>query len=180
MPHASIPLFALPWLAVAGVLMAGVLWRDCVLLASGALLAFHAFGLRMDAGAPWPGWRAAIRCWTMGVVSMAAGLALWAMAGAAWLDWWTPANDHPTEALLLLAAAAAACQVCRLGSPDRDFRVLADLVVPVAVVAALIARARGWEAAPCAFAALVAAGIGYAGWRLARDAGDMWAADGRG
>ena len=179
MTRVSVPLSALPWLAVTGVLVAGVLWRDCVLIASSALLAVHAFGLRMDAGSPWSGWRAAIRCWTMGVVAMAAGLALWAMVGAAWLDWWTPANDRPAAALLLLAAAAAACRVCRVRAPDSDFRVLADLVVPVAVAAALIARARGWEAAPCVFAALVAAGVGYAGWRLARDAGDMWAADGR-
>lgn len=179
MLRAFIPLFALPWLAMAGVLVAGVLWRDCVLIASGVLLALHAFGLRMDAGAPWSGWRAAIRCWVMGVLAMAAGLALWAMAGAAWLDWWTPANDDPAGALLLLAAAAAVCRVCRLGSPVSDFRVLADLVVPGAVVTALIAHARGWEAAPCVFAALAAVGVGHAGWRLARDAGDLWAADAR-
>lgn len=179
MTRASIALPGLPWFATAGLLAAGVLWRDCVLIASGALFAVHAFALRMDAAAPWSGWRAAIRCGVMGMTAMAAGLALGAMVGAALLDWWTPANDHPAEALLLLAAAAVACRACRPDSPDWAFRVLADLVVPVAVVTVLIARARGWGPAPCLFAALAAVGVGHAGWRLARGAGDLCVADGR-
>ena len=179
MTRASIPLRAVPWFVTAGVLAAGVAWRDCVLIASSALFAVHVFALRMDTKAPWAGWRAAIRCALMGMAAMAAGLALGAMVGAVLLGSWTPANDHPVGVMLMLAAAALACRACRPDAADWAFRVLADVVVPVAVMAAVVARSSGWDAAPCVFAALAAVGVCHAGWRLARGAGDLCIADGR-
>ena len=75
---------------------------------------------------------------------LVAALALWAMVGAAWLDWWTPANNHAVQALAVLAAATGACWVTRLAGRNNSLRPLADVVVPLAVVVALAARANGW------------------------------------
>jgi hypothetical protein len=173
-------MFSLPWLAAAAVLTIGVSWRDCVLMACSALLAFQAFQVQMERGAPWQGWRAAVRCWLMGAAGIAAALVLWAMVGAAWLEWWTPHNDHGVKTLLVLAGAAAVCWVSRLGMPDAGIRPLADVLIPLGVVTALFARANGWQAAPCVFAILTGAGVGLAGWRLSRDvAGELLDADSR-
>ena len=177
MTGSTLSLRALPWLAAAGVLITGILWRDSVLIACSALFALHAFELQMDADAPCPGWRVAIRCWVMGVACLAAGLALWGVLFAARLEWWTPANDRPVEVLWVLAAAAAACMVVRVRAPGKNFRLLADVLVPSAVVFALVARTRGWDGAPCVFAALVALVVSHAGWRRARGAGALWLSD---
>ena len=176
----AISFFSLPWLAAAAVFTIGVAWRDCVLIACSTLIALHAFHVHMDTGAPWQGWRAAVRCWLMGAGGMMAGLALWVMVGAAWLDWWTPDNDHEVQTLLVLAAAAAACWVSRLATPNTGLRLLADVLMPIAVMTALVARANGLQAAPCVFAALTGAGVGLTVWRLNRElASELLAADSR-
>ena len=175
----SIPLFTLAWLAAAGALTIGAAWQDCVLIASSAMLSMRAFELDMDAGAPWAGWRAAIRSWCMGVAALAFGLALWVMVGSVQLGWWTPANDHPVEALWVGGATLAACWATRFGSQGSGFRMLASLIVPAGFVTALTLGILGWNAAPCFFAAVAAADVGYVGWCRARSAGGLWAADQR-
>jgi divalent metal cation (Fe/Co/Zn/Cd) transporter len=176
----AISLFSLPWLAAAAVFAIGIAWRDCVLIACATLIAFHAFHVHMDSRAPWQGWRAAVRCWLMGAGGMVAGLALCAMVAAAWLDWWQPDNNHEVQTLLVLAAATAACWVSRLAGPSIGLRLLADVLMPLAVVTAVVARANGLQAAPCVFAALTGAGVAWAGWRLNRElASELLAADSR-
>ena len=177
MTRLPLPLRWLPWCAAAGVFVTGVLWRDSVLIACGVAFALHAFNLQMDAGGTWPGWRVAIRCWMMGIVSLLAGLALGLAVLAAELDWWLPSNDRPYQALWVLAAASFACLIARSRLPGKDFRPLADVLVPGAVVFALAASARGWEGVPCGFAALVALGVTHAGWGWVRSAGAFWPSD---
>jgi len=174
------PLFPLPWLVSAAVLAIGIVWRDCVLIASSAMLAWHAFHVHMDSAAPWQGLRAALRCWLMGAAGIAAALALWLMVAAAQWDWWAPENDHALQTLFVLAAAAAACWIARPAAAKPGLRPLADVWVPLTIVAALFARAQGWQAAPCVFAAAVGAGVGWAGWRMSRHvAGELLAAGSR-
>ena len=175
--RSPLPLRWLPWFASAGVLATGILWRDSVLIACGVAFALHAFNLQMDAGGPWPGWRVAIRCWAMGVASLIAGLTLGLVLLAAELDWWVPSNDRPTQVLWVLATATFACLLVRSNLPGKDFRLLADLLMPSAVVFALIASARGWEGVPCGFAALVALGVTHTGWGWVRSAGAFWPSD---
>ena len=111
---------------------------------------------------------------------MVAGLALWVMVGAAWLDWWTPDNDHEVQTLLVLAAATAACWASRLAAPNTGLRLLPDVLMPIAVMTALLARSNGLQAAPCLFAALTGAGVALTGWRLNRElASELLAADSR-
>ena len=179
MKIAFVPPFALPWLATAGVLIIGIAWRDCVLIASSTMLAMNAFDLHMEAGAPWAGWRAAIRSWFMGVAALAFGMALWVMVGSVQLGWLTPANDHPVESLLVGGATVVAYWATRLGSPGSGLRLLAGRIVPASVVAALTLCLFGWGIAPCLFAALAAADVGYVGWCRARGAGYLCAADHR-
>ena len=175
----SIPLPTLVWLAAAGAFTIGTAWQDCVLIASSAMLSMHGFELHMEAGAPWAGWRAAIRSWSMGVAALAFGLALWVMVGSVQLEWWTPANDHPVEALWVGGATLTACWATRFGLQGSGFRMLASLIGPAGVLAALTLGIFGWNAAPCFFAAVAAAEVGYVDWCRARSAGDLWAADHR-
>ena len=179
MKIAFVPRFALPWLAAAGVLIFGIAWRDCVLIASSAMLAMNAFDLQMNAGAPWAGWRAAIRSWSMGVAALAFGLGLWVMVGGVQLAWWTPANDHPVEALVVGSTAAAARWATRFESHGNNFWLLAHLMLSAVAMFALAVQVAGWQAVPCVFAAAAAADVFYGGWCKARNAGALWAADGR-
>ena len=164
----------LPWLVALMVLGIGVLWRDSVLIACSALFALHAFELHMDAGSPWPAWRAALRCGGMGIASLLGGGALWAIVGAAKMVWWTPANDRPDDVLLVLAMAAAICLLVRAETHQMRFRLTADLLGPAAVVMTLAASTSGWENAPFLFAVFVALAVTQSGWRRLQGAGAIW------
>ena len=165
---------SLPWLVAAAVLASGVVWRDSVLIACSTLFALQAFELHMDAGSPWQAWRAALRCWVMGLASLLCGLALWTIVGAARLDWWTPANDRPDDVLLILSTAAAICLLVRGETRRLGFRLFADLLVPAAVVVTLAASSSGWEDAPFLFAIFVGLAITQSGWRRLHAAGAIW------
>ena len=101
------------------------------------------------------------------------------MVGSVQLEWWTPANDHPVEALWVGGATLTACWATRFGLQGSGFRMLASLIGPAGVLAALTLGIFGWKVAPCFFAAVAAAEVGYVGWCRARSAGDLWAADHR-
>ena len=160
---------ALPWATAGAVAALGLAWRDCVLTASSALLATYAFYGHMDGRAPWQGWRAALRCYAMGVGGLVAALALLAMVVGYWLGWWQQANDQPILALLVLCIAAALCRLSRrdLPAPCR----YDAAVIPVLILAttALQAHAFGMAIAPCLYALLSSAALTHVGWRLAHD-----------
>lgn len=166
----------LPWLVALVVLAIGVLWRDSVLIACSALFALHAFELYMDAGSPWPAWRAALRCGGMGIASLLCGLVLWAVVGAARLDWWTPANDRPDDVLLILVMAAAICLLVRAEAHQMALRPVADVLGPSAAMLTLAASTGGWDDAPFLFAIFVALAITHSGWRRLQGAGAIWRA----
>ncbi len=147
---------------------AAVAWRDCVLLAGSTVLAFRVFLVRMDRGAPWRRLSVAVNCLTAGVLVGAAGVALVAGVGAAWLDWWHPAAAPPALALLLLAAGAVWCCLSRDGREGAAEELRLWVLMLVGVVAAMLARGGGGGAlAPCIFVAGVGLTMLWVGWHFA-------------
>lgn len=150
-------------------LVPGALWRDCVLIASGLLLALNAFFARMDRDSPWDAWRAAIRCGLAGVLSILGGVALLAMAAATMLGAWPP-TSHSRDAALLVLAVSIALAVHAghgLASGGRG-----QACAGAALVAAAVAESavdRGVPMAQCVFAIAAALALVWLGWRLAHD-----------
>lgn len=164
----------LPWLVTVIVLAIGVSWRDSVFIACSAMFALHAFELHMDAGRPWPAWRAAMRCGGIGIASLLSGLILWAVVGAAQLGWWTRTSDRLHDVLLILVMAAAICLLVRAETHRISLRPIADVLGPAAAVLTLAASASGWDDAPFLFAVLVAMAITHSGWRRLQGVGAIW------
>lgn len=158
--------------AVAGIALVMVMataawaWRDCMLLAASTVLALRVFLVRMDHGSPWRPLAASLNCLTAGVLAVAAGVALMAGAGAAWLGWWQPAAKHPALALGLLVAGPAWCCVSR----DNREGVIEELwlwaLVLAGVVVAMQARSSGMMLAPCLLVASIGLAMVWAGWHL--------------
>lgn len=161
---------ALPWGLAAATLATGLLWRDCVLIASAAVVALQAFHRTMDALAPQTGWAAAARCWLMGGATMAAALILVGAIVAAWFEWWLPANDRGVQTMLALVVIQAVMWARSRASPllDEAGRIGAWMLTG-ALVALVAKRLGGVEFAPCLFALAVSGALVLAGWRLARD-----------
>jgi len=160
-------LLALPWLAAGLALLFGVAWRDCVLVACSAWLAVHAFYARMDADAPWDGWRAALRCWLAGVGMLLAAIMLLLMVASAQLGWWSASADVDAELTVLLLAAGIAA-FGRLGRPIAPSYAAALGLAAVAAVTALLLADEGLVFARCVFAGASAVAVASMGWRLAR------------
>ena len=161
----------LPWVTAAAVLGIGIAARDCVLIAMGPVFGLYAFNAGMELGAPWQGWRAAIRCWLVGTLGLIAAVALMVMVVGALVGWWTPANDQPARSLSVLLIATAACWIAHgrmLGSGQMQSLFLA-LVAAAAL--AIAAKAHDLRLAPCVFAVLVSIFTAVLAWRLARHAG---------
>ena len=146
---------------------AAVAWRDCMLLAGSSVLAFRVFLVRMDRGTPWRRLSVAVNCLTAGVLVGAAGVALVAGVGAAWLGWWHPAAAPPALALLLLAAGAVWCCLSRDGREGATEELRLWVLMLVGVVAAMLARGSGVALAPCIFAASVGLTMLWVGWHFA-------------
>lgn len=146
----------------------GVAWRDCTLLAIAAVVGHRLFLWRMDRGAPWQEWRAAVRCLWAGLAGMAAAAALVVFVSGGLLGLWAMRHDPQGPALALMAVGTLLFGAVWLPGPRRREETLfwAALFSVAALVTAPDGAGIGFW--PCAFTLLVAAGLGTAGWRLAR------------
>jgi hypothetical protein len=169
MRPAAYRVLLLPWVA-AGIASAfGAWWRDCVLVASGALLALHAFYAGMDRSSPWEAMRGALRCWVAGLLSIlgAVGLLVW-VAVVVLIGWSAPAHALG-EALAVLSLAAVLAWFGRADAASTRYeRAVAGTALVAAAGAEIMVR-DGIAYAPCAFAILVAVSIAWLGWHLAHD-----------
>jgi hypothetical protein len=168
------------WLAASLALTGGLGWRDCVLVATGVALAMQAFRAGMVRQAPWPGWRAALRCTTAGVLSMLAALAL---VGWVAIFAWVGPSAHPLGLAPSLGVLGAAGALAWFGRPAAllQGRALAGfaLALCLAALVEVLARRSGTPAS-CVFALGVAALLAVQGWRLAHGtAHGLWEADRR-
>ena len=167
MTGTAAPLSILPWAAAALALFFGAWWRDCVLLSGSLPLALHAFHIAMGRGAPWHGWRAGIRCWLAGGLSMlgAAALVVW-VAGFVAGKWSAPAPPQD-EALTVMLLVGALVWLGRPASPRAWHDLVLGLLAFVAAAGAEILRRDGLAFMPCVFASIVALVMAWLGWKLA-------------
>lgn len=153
-------------LAVA-MACAALAWRDCMLLATSAVLAYRLFLLHMDRGAPWRALAAAINAVSAGALAAGAGIALIVAMAAAWLDWWNPTSGHPAALMLLLSASAAWCCLASTGREHALQELRTWLWLFAGAALASEAHRGGLTLAPCLFVFAVATAMLWAGWRLA-------------
>ncbi len=150
-------------------LVGGIWFSDCGLLSVGSYLMLHAFYLEMDAGAPWDGWRVAIRCWVVGLIFMLFGLVIGFGIVFKQLDMWHVQVDSSVGITLTLMAVAGlavfatlvSLKVLRLGG-------LAIVFTLALLTQHLTEISAGGFSYVCMYATLVAIMIARAGWVLAR------------
>lgn len=155
----------LPWCLAVTVVALGFVLRDCVLVASSALLFTHGFYSGMDSERPWDGWRAAVRCWAMSVALLVIAFGLLTWVAAAVLGAFTPHNDSPVTTIVVLAASVLLLALTQQPwSVATSSRILGTLI---ASAITLYLHAHGTAYAPCLFAAGVSAIVGATAMRLA-------------
>jgi hypothetical protein len=161
-------LWAAPGAALAvAMACAALAWRDCMLLATSAVLAHRLFLLYVDRGAPWRALAAAINAVSAGALAAGAGIALIGTMAAACLDWWNPTSGHPATLMLLLSASAVWCCLARIGREQALQELRTWLWLFAGTALATEAHRGGLTLAPCLFVAAVATTMLWAGWRLA-------------
>lgn len=153
---------------VGALLVAGVAWHECLLLAAAAVAGHRLSLWRIREREPVDGWRLGTDCLFTGaagllaVAALAAGLLL-AVAGV-----WVP--DHANSASVPTMAAVAGAALTAIQSGWR--RMLCEmavwcLVVLAAVVAGqAIAVERNWV--PCAVSGALLLYVAQSSWALAR------------
>ena len=144
-----------PWCVAAAVLALGVVWRDCILVASSVLLLTQAFYASMENAKPCDSVRAALRCWLMASTLMVAATGLVAWLISAWLGWWSVHNEQPLSTLVVVAVSAlilAQTQQHKSGAAPAI-----ALTALAATTVALMLQEIGVAYAPCLLAALVSA-----------------------
>jgi len=147
-------------------LAAGLVLRNCVLIAACAIVALQALQFRMEVDVPGVRWAAALRRAPAGLGALSVAGALLATVVGAWLGWWQPRSDHPLAAVAVLALAAGACHGLDAGGEGtRSGRGAALAMLAGAITIAVASL--GWPLAPCLFAAATAAVVGRVGWKLA-------------
>ena len=164
----------LPWSGVLLALLLGVATRDCILIASAALLAVYVARMRVEDDEARDLLRCAIHCWVVGGASVLVALALVAWVSAMHAGFWG-GNDIGTLSMIgmlgfcvLTVGVTTAKTVSRF---RRKTEVASFIAFGVAMVLAAFA-ARALDASgPCVFALSVAAVVALSGWQLARKIG---------
>ena len=159
--------FALLLLLPATLLAAGAAWQDCIPLAIAAAAAHRLFLWRMDRGAPWEGWRAALHCVVAGTAGLLAAVLLAVFVAGGLFGLWPMRHDHT---LAMVGTAALGALGLSAAQPDARRRRAEALFWTLLLGSAALALAAG-EAGlgvwPCLYTLAVAAGLAHAGWGLA-------------
>jgi len=163
------------WAVVAMAALAGLAWRDCLMLAAAAALSTQVFDGQMARRAPWPPWRAGVRCASAGLLLLLLGVGLALAMLLALEGGWQPGRPHP---LVMAALALAAVGVTLAQRRRASIQPMGRLLLGCAVLAgALWLDAHGTAAVPCVTGIAVGVGVAAFGWRLLRAAGACWRLD---
>ena len=164
----------LPWGGVLLALLLGVATRDCILIASAALLAVYVARTHVEHGEARDLLRCAIHCWVVGGASLLVALALVFWVSAMHAGLWG-GNDIGTPSMLgilgfcVLTVGATTAITIRTSRRKAEFA--SFIAFGVAMVLTAFA-ARAFDASgPCVFALSVAAVVALSGWQLARKIG---------
>lgn len=164
----------LPWGSVLLALLLGVATRDCILIASAALLAVYIARTHVEHREAVDMLRSAIHCWVVGGASLLVALALVAWVAGMHAGLWD-GNGIGTPSMLgilgicVLAVGVSAVKSVSISHRTAEFASFVTLGVSM-VLAAFAARAFD-ASGPCVFALSVAAVTALSGWKLARKIG---------
>jgi len=164
----------LPWSGVLLALVLGVAARDCILIASAAMLAVYIARMNVEHGEARDLFRCAIHCWVVGGASLMVALALVFWVSAMHADFWG-GNDIGTPSMLgivgfcVLTVGFTTAKTISTSRRRTEFASFIAFGV-VMVLAAFAARAVD-ASGPCVFALSVAAVVALSGWQLARKIG---------
>jgi len=172
--HAQRWLSVVPWSGAAIALLFGMAARDCILLASAAMLAIYTARTQAETREAVDLFRGAIQCWVIGGASLLVAILLVAMVAGTHVSLWD-GNGLDTQSMvsvLGLCVVIVGVTVAATVAPARRFVEFAGfIVVAVAMVwAAFTARTLD-ASGPCIFALSVAAIAATSGWKLARGVG---------
>ena len=142
-------------------------WSDCLLLSGLAVAGYRLFLWRMSVGAPWDGWRAALRCLSAAVAGLLAAAALGGYAAGGLLGWWAIAHGDAGPTLALFGGGAVALLLLQRDRPARQAEALLWAILLAGLALALQgAGGDRWAALPCLFSTAVALALAWASWRL--------------
>ena len=164
----------LPWGGVLLVLLLGVATRDCILIASAALLAVYVARVHVEHREAQDMLRCAIHCWVVGGASLLVALALVAWVAGTHAGFWD-GNGIGTPSMLgilgfcVLAVGVSAVKTISRSRRRAEFAGFITLGISM-VLTAFAARALD-ASGPCVFALSVAAVTALSGWQLARKIG---------
>lgn len=158
----------LRWVSAIGTAAAGIVLKDCLVIAAAGPLALWAFYATMNAQAPTDAFRAAVRTASAGAVSLLAGMTLALATFAAIHGVWQPAHDEFLAGAMVLAASIvgfAAIADNESPSARSVFFWLAACVAFVSIFALVVVTlGNAWSL--CALPLATAALLVLVGWRL--------------
>jgi hypothetical protein len=153
--------------AVAGALaIEGFIAGECLAVVLAALLSHRLFCAGMAAGAPWDGWRAAVRCMEVGLAGLLSSVGMGAMGASALAGWWAP--QHSSGALLWTAVLVSGAVLTYLPS-DIQSRLREALVwagIAAALWLVMWRQQAGDEVAACLLLLGSSVAWGIWSWRL--------------
>lgn len=164
----------LPWGGVLLALLLGVATRDCILIASAALLAVYVARMHVEHREAQDMLRCAIHCWVVGGASLLVALALIAWVVGTHAGFWG-GNGIDTLSMLgilglcVLTVAVTAAKTISRSRRRAEFAGFMTLGISM-VLAGFAARVLD-ASGPCVFALSVAAVTALSGWQLAHRIG---------
>ena len=164
----------LPWVGVLVALLLGIATRDCILLASAAMLAVYIARMHVEHREAVDLLRSAIHCWVVGSASLLVALALVAWVTAMHAGFWG-GNGIGTPSMLgilgfcVLTVGVTEANMITTSRRGKEFAgfIAFGVVMVTGAFAARVLDASG----PCVFALGVAAITATSGWKLARKIG---------
>lgn len=161
-----------PWSGVLLALLVGIVARDCILIASAALLAIYVARTRLHDREAVDLMRCAMHCWLVGAASMLIGFALLAMVVGMRAELWE--GNHLDLNLLMVVVGACSLIVSVSNRADvaRGLGGRRSVVMATSMLLfVFFARSSFAAIGPCLFALCVAAVSALTGWQLARKYG---------
>jgi hypothetical protein len=164
----------LPWSGVLLALLLGVATRDCILIASAAMLATYVARIQVEHREAVDLLRTAIQCWVVGGASLLVALVLVAWVTGMHAGLWA-GNDIETPSMLsvlgfciLTVGVTAATSV---GTSRRRVEFAGFVTLGVSMMLAAFAARTLDASGPCVFALSIATMAALSGWQLARRIG---------
>lgn len=164
----------LPWGGVLFMLVFGITTRDCILIASAALLTVYVARTRFTHGEALDMWRCAIRSWMVGGVSLVLALLLVIWVVGMHTGLWEGAGIDTPEMLWLLGlcvSGVGVATVSAIAPNQRSAEYIGFVTLSIAVLLGAFVSRTTDASGPCAFALGVAIVVAVSGWQLARNIG---------